>query len=262
MFASLPMYDLPELRPSTDALWQLIRARLADHGMEAPAHLARDTDPHEDWFRPDLVLSQTCGLPFVRELQGRVQLLGSPSCDIDCGAGSYYSVIIAKKDAKADLASLASGRLACNDYRSQSGFSAWFHHAGVAGLDAPSGIVITGRHLSSIDAVADGRADFAAIDAVTWALAERHHGPAGRVQVVARTEPMPALPYITSLANAENADIMRRAISEAIAGLGEKDRNALLITGFVSRNESDYQPIADAWKAHGSRYLKRAGKTG
>lgn len=249
MFASLPMYDLPQIRPSTDRFWQGIRARMADHGIsEAPLELSRATDPHADWVREDLVLSQTCGLPFVRELQGRVQMLGSPSYDIECGSGSYYSVIIVGRNREGELHDFTKGRLACNDLRSQSGFAAIMTHIQKEKLALPSVVKLSGAHLSSIEMVAVGEADFAAVDAVTFALAKRHLPVVDGVRVVGVTEPMPALPYITSLGFSPKADALRQAISEAVAGLPEADRDALMLTGFVARQEADYLPIAEAWQ--------------
>lgn len=255
MFASLPMYDLPEIRPSTDALWGLIRDSLADHGIgTAPEALLRGGDPHHDWLRDDLVVSQTCGLPFVRELKGRVQMLGSPSYDIECGSGSYYSVIVTGNGVEGELADISGRRMACNDLRSQSGFAAMLTHLQREGLPLPGKLMLSGAHLSSIELVARGEADFASIDAVTFMLARRHLQAARSVRVIGKTEPMPALPYITSARFSLHADAMRQAISEAVAGLGESDRDALLMTGFVARQESDYQPIAEAWDV-----LERSG---
>ncbi len=247
MFASLPMYDLPQIRSSTDVLWQLIRGRLDDHGIEAPAGLVRGSDPHMEWLRADLLLSQTCGLPFVKDLQGRVQMLGSPSYDIDCGSGSYYSVIIAREDDDGELSALSAGRFACNDQRSQSGHAAWLAHMVDNDLPLPSSVVFTGAHLASVAAVSRGEAEFATIDAVTWELALRHMPEANKLRVAGHTAAMPSLPYITSLAFRDQADVIRQAISEAIAGMPAGDRDALLLTGFVVRQETDYQPLADAW---------------
>ena len=65
MIATLPMYDRPETRAANDRFWDLIRSHLD----EAPEELSRD-DFH--WLHPDLLLSQTCSLPYRTALQGRV----------------------------------------------------------------------------------------------------------------------------------------------------------------------------------------------
>ena len=66
--AALPMYDWPELRPATDRLWAAVRDGLRQRGVAAPEGLTRDVGLMAGWTDPGLVLGQTCGLPFVREL--------------------------------------------------------------------------------------------------------------------------------------------------------------------------------------------------
>ena len=74
--AQLPMYDWIELRLATDALWSSIRWALKRQGMASPETLDRDQIPEVAWLSPQLLLSQTCGLPLVQHLRGRVSVLG------------------------------------------------------------------------------------------------------------------------------------------------------------------------------------------
>ena len=248
MFASLPMYDWPEIRVSTDRYWQLLRERLIDHGIaDLPHNLQRDSDPHGDWAMPDMALSQTCGLPYVRDLQGCVLLLGTPSYDIEAGSGSYYSVLIGRQDGPGGLEYLSEYCAAYNDIRSQSGYAALLQTVIDGQLTLPSVWQCSGSHRSSIAMVAEERADIAAIDAVSWALAKRHDPAAKRVKVIGHTAQTPGLPYITATAYHAQAPQMRQAISEAMAALGEGDRDALLLTGFVERREDEYAPIGEGW---------------
>ncbi len=252
LFASLPMYDLPEIKASTDVYWQRLAESFADHGIgdnALPQQLTRESDPHLDWLRPETIFSQTCGLPYVRDLRGQVTLLGSPAYDIDCAPGSYFSVVIVREDEhREDIADYASKRFAFNDRRSQSGFAAFFsllNEQNIAGL--PSEMVDSGAHLQSIEMVAEGKADIAAIDAVTYALAIRHRDAADRVKVIANTEVTPSLPYISSLAFADRKAEIVNAIIQAMAALPETVRNDLLITGFNERVDGDYDGIRTKW---------------
>ena len=72
------MYDLPGLGDHTDALWSEIRDQLRARGLPAPDSLTRTADPWLDWTAPDLVLSQTCSLPFRAHLSDRVTIVGTP----------------------------------------------------------------------------------------------------------------------------------------------------------------------------------------
>ena len=64
MIVDLPMYDWPEQRAETDSFWAAVAAGLRAAGVEAPERLARPADPAVGWRDPDLLLGQTCGMPF------------------------------------------------------------------------------------------------------------------------------------------------------------------------------------------------------
>ena len=91
--------------------------------------------------------------------------------------------------------------------------------------------------VASLTAVADGSADLAAIDCVTFALLERVAPDlVEKVRVLASSEPAPALPYITS---ARRPAVERSRLLH-VAGRRRQPtrplrhaREALLIDGFV-----------------------------
>lgn len=67
-------------------------------------------------------------------------------------------------------------------------------------LDIFSERIETGGHRNSIRAVAEGRADVAAIDCMSWHLAKLFEPLARELQVVGWTKQRKGLPYITSKA--------------------------------------------------------------
>ena len=254
MIASLPMYDWPEVREHTERYWQVLREVLLDYGLggEMPEVLERDGDPHVLWQNPRLALGQTCGLPYVSELKGKVTLLGSPTYAIGCGPGNYCSVIIARPElGQIDPFATQGLRFAYNDARSQSGLAAWLSGVRQKGSDLPQGLVLvrTGSHRASIQAVAEGSADIAAIDAVTFELACRHEPAALRVMKLARTPETPGLPYIASAALAERKGDLCCAIEDAIGELDDETSDGLLIECFKRRDEADYDGIEANWRA-------------
>jgi len=249
--ASLPMYDWPEIRPATDLVWSGIREQLETRGIAAPTALDRITDPEALWPDPGLVLSQTCGYPYATRLTGKVALVGTPAhAATGARRGHYFSVLIARKsDAPDDTGGLAGRRFAFNMAHSQSGFAApvrLLAASGHASLPLP---LQTGAHRASICAVAEGRADWAAIDAVTWELAKRHETLARDLVVFARTPETPALPLITSLRHADDVEAISQAVEAAIAGLDQHVRDAALVTGLVRFEPEDYAPLAGALPA-------------
>ena len=196
--ASLPMYDWPEIRQATDAVWAGIRSHLSRRGIDAPAALDRSADPEPLWLHPDLVLSQTCGYPYATGLAGKVALVATPAhAATGARPGHYFSVLVARGgDAPDKLADLAGRRFAFNMVHSQSGFAAPVRLLAAGGHASLPPPLETGAHRASIRAVARGEADWAAIDAVTWELAKRHEPAAAGLTVFAATPETPGLPLI------------------------------------------------------------------
>lgn len=234
MIAALGMYDRPELRAETDGYWALIRDGLRARGIAAPEGLVRDDRAWMDgWLSPDLLLSQTCGLPFRARLQGHVTLVGTPDFGVEgCAPGYYRSVLICHADAPTPaLADLPRLRFAYNDGLSQSGWAAPLAHLAARGL-APRPTLHSGGHVASARAVAEGAADWAALDAVTWRLIGAHDpGLARRLHVLDRTAPTPGLPYVT--AAGRDPEPIAAALAEAIAALPAASRAALGLRGLV-----------------------------
>lgn len=243
---SLPMYDWPEVREATNSLWQTIHRHLAQRGIDAPGALVRGTDPEALWTDPTLLLSQTCGYPYANMLADKVTLVGTPAHAVTGATpGKYFSVLVARKNQiPRHLGELSQMRFAYNMAHSQSGFAAptrLLASSGHASLPQP---VETGAHRASICAVAAAQADWAAIDAVTWELARRHEPAADDLVVFAGTPETPALPLITSAANAGRAGIIADAVEAAIRDLDDDVRDALFITGLMRFKPEDYAPLA------------------
>lgn len=233
MIASLGMYDFGSAQAANDRLWVLIRDGLRRSGTEAPDALTRGKHAYwEAWQSPDLILSQTCGYPFRARLHGRVAYVGTPDFGVDgCPPGHYRSVFVARSDDPRDtLKGFDGARFAYNEPLSQSGWAAPQTHAGKLGVRLPPSIE-TGGHRLSAQAVAEGRADIAALDAVTFAMLQTVEPAMSRLKEIARTDPTPGLPYIT--ASGQNADQVYDAVQTAIAALAPEDRATLHLKSLV-----------------------------
>ncbi|MCP5368048.1 MAG: PhnD/SsuA/transferrin family substrate-binding protein [Hyphomicrobiales bacterium] len=245
------MYDWPQVRAATDALWAAVAERLRDRGLDAPAALTRDRDPWDIWRDPGLLLAQTCGLPYVSRLRGTVRLVATPAyAAAGCAGSDYCSIVVVRgDDPAADLAALRGRRAAYNDPGSQSGHAALCRAVAPLARDGAffAAAVRTGAHLDSLRAVAGGAADVAAVDAVCWALARRHHPEVTeRLRVLARTPATPGLPLVTAAARPDAEVAALRAALDAAAADPALAvvRDALLITGFEVRGDGDYEAIA------------------
>ncbi|TVQ57339.1 MAG: hypothetical protein EA355_04705 [Rhodobacteraceae bacterium] len=246
---TLPMYDPPALHWATDALYGALRDALRARGIAAPP-LTRATDHAAAWGRPDLLLSQTCGWPYVTALRGRVRLVATPVYAAEGCEGPYYrsAVVVRAEDPAGDLAACRGRRLAVNAFDSQSGFHAL--RAAVARLGAGAlgpffgGLVETGGHTASATAVAEGRADVAALDCVSWALLARTAPAiAARLKVAGWTPAAPGLPLITAA-----DDVTLAALREAVRAVfaapeTAEARAALLIVGAEPLDDAAYDRV-------------------
>lgn len=236
MIASLPMYDWPEVQPANDRLWQLIATNLED----APASLNRSDDLWAQWLSPDLLLGQTCSLPFATRLKGRVSLVGTFDLGLaNCPPGHYNSVIIARKDVDLPAEPLTA-RIAINEDSSQSGWGALWQEADRRGATLGP-VTITGAHRASVQAVVEGRVDIATVDANSWRLATCFDAHTDALRVVGHTPATPGLPLIT--AQTVRVDTLRVAIHAAIPQLSANDREVLGIQSLTLLPEATYYAV-------------------
>ena len=254
--ASLPMYDLPEVRDSTDRLWGAIAEELRDGGAQGvPDSLERSPDErpadHGDaWRRPGLVLSQSCGYPVATELRGALRVVATPHYAAPgCDGPRYSSVVVVRASSRITaLGALRGAVCAYNSRDSQSGYNAFRSLIAPIAGGAPffAETVATGAHAASIDAVRDGRADICAVDCVTWALLARHRpGSLHGLEVLCRSEPVPGLPLVTAKNCTDAAlETIRRSLARAFARPDLSDtRDALLIRGLSVSTLDTYEPL-------------------
>ncbi|MCV6586123.1 MAG: PhnD/SsuA/transferrin family substrate-binding protein [Marinibacterium sp.] len=198
------------------------------------------TDWYDHWQRPDLALSMTCGLPFRSRLKGRVRYVTTPDFGVTEQPGYYRSVIVMRPGERPQ----GARRLAFNAPDSQSGWAAACAFTNQTDGLRITGLVETGSHAASMAAVATGRADLAALDAVTWRLLQRDDPHAGQVSAVAHTAPTPGLPLIT--ARDHDPAPLIAALGAALATLSDDDRRQLGgLRGFAQLDPAPYyaQPL-------------------
>jgi len=236
------MYDRPETAAANDRLWSLTRTGLADRGIDAPQELSRGMDIWEMWQSPELVLSQTCGLPYRTRLHGQVGLVATPVHDLPCEPGHYFSVIVARRDdARIVPADFNGARLAVNGGDSQSGWAAavdWMEEHNIR----YGSFTLSGGHAASARSVVDGDADFAAIDALTWAMIKRWDALAVDLMELGTTRASPALPFISAAGIDTNA--VAGALGDAIAALRPDERNNLGLRGIKRIRAEKYLAVA------------------
>ena len=251
MIVSLPMYVLPQLVAATDAWWQgLARAFRAEGIDEVPDQLDVTGDRFQHWASLDLLLSQSCGYPLRNDFAGYLRPVATPCYRADgCDGPTYLShIVVAEDNTAGSIADLFGGRAAINGWDSQSGMSALRAVVAPHHRDGKffSEVVVTGNHRASMAAIREGRADVAAIDCVSHAMAARH-APVHLqgLRILMASPAVPSLPYVTALIrNDDTVARLRAGLKSAIADASLTTvRDDLLIVDFAILEVEDYAPI-------------------
>jgi ABC-type phosphate/phosphonate transport system substrate-binding protein len=240
VIASLAMYDFGPAVAANDRFWSLIRDGLRAAGQPAPERLTRGPEAYwPTWEDPALTLSQTCSLPFRAALHHRVTYVCTPDYGVEgCPPGHYRSIFVARKgDPREGLAQFDGACFAYNEDHSQSGWAGPQAH--LLGLVVrPGRVLATGGHRLSAQAVAEGTADLACIDAVTWRLMQRCDPVVAKLKTLGTTAPSPGLPLIAG--PGANAEALYQAVVTAFSALSPEDRAVLQLQGFVRLPVTDY----------------------
>ena len=236
MIASLPMYWRAETAAAWQRFWATVQAQAARAGVDLPDLTPPDDLPADwadHWRRPDLMLSQTCGLPFRTTLKDQVSYVATFDFGLRCAPGYYHSCAILRADRPHGFRATS---LAYNAADSQSGWAAVHDHT------AFDRLLVTGAHEASARAVAEGRADIAYLDAVTWRLLERFTDLGTHLRVADRTPPTPGLPLIT--AKGRDPDPLRRALDAAVRTLSPDEAADLGgLKGLAVLDPADYYAV-------------------
>jgi ABC-type phosphate/phosphonate transport system substrate-binding protein len=250
--ATLPMYDLPELHHATSELLGQITKALSIAGWPmTPA--VRDFADHaalvDHWRDSDVALSHSCGLPYLEELAGHAQVLGTFQWrGVSDERGHYRSVVVVRHDDPRTIEQLRGAQPIINSPESLSGWcslGAALHQLGYSANDFPPWIA-SGAHSKSIELVASGVGDFAAIDGATLRLLERHRpGAVAGIRPIGLGPRIPGTPLITradpELALEKIQSALLAAIADpSLAGV----RDLLGIERFVPLDHDDYAPIS------------------
>ena len=243
--AFLPMYAVRGTHDHTDTLWSCCRDSIRRNGIEAPDQVAHFESRLEGWLHPDLILGQTCGLPYITQLSDRVALIGTPDYAVDgCPPGFYHStLVVSSADKRTRLSDFSGCTLAINGKDSQSGYGA------IMFASAPFAqrgrffrrAVHTRSHAKSMQLVANGLADIAAIDSVTWRMSRQFDPDTSSLKSIGTTEPTPGLPFIA--AGGKPTERLLDAIRDGVAALPETTRKAFGLLDVLPLPRKQYEVI-------------------
>ncbi|MGI9516508.1 MAG: phosphate/phosphite/phosphonate ABC transporter substrate-binding protein [Pirellulaceae bacterium] len=251
MLASLPWYDLDEVRAETDQLWDVLKQHFRQTGFSSvPETLNRQVAYERQWTSSAFFFGQACGYDVRMAYAEHLQAVVTPCYDVPgCQGSQYRSFVVVRADSDfQSVEQLRGTRCVINTPTSHSGMNV------LRALVAPmhcdgrffAKVSMSGAHERSLRMIQSGQVDVAAIDCVTYALLARYR-PAelAGTRVIHHTNLVPAPPFVTA-SNASPATVagMRRAVVSALQhpDLAEA-RSRLMISGVEVLPEDAYGPI-------------------
>ena len=251
------MYDFPEVQISTEKL--LVALVEALESCNEVAHVQTpDSSVHAElmkmWRSKDMVLSQSCGLPFMEELHQFVNVIGTPTwTDVSDERGRYQTVIVVREALGiSSIAEVSGLRPVVSNTQSLSGWCS----LGVALSEVttePSFVqpfTQSGGHAKSLQMLQDDKADIASIDAATFRLLS-HHRPAlvDNLRVIGYGPLVPATPFIISKTCVVSTGKVFQAVEEVFQRPSMQEAlDHIGISGFVRLAASDYDGVMDLVK--------------
>jgi len=242
--ASLPMYDFPELQDAHDAFWGALATRLIAAGLtDVPRALTHGATPAQVWGSPRLLFAQGCEYPLAKAFADRVRVVAHPMYSAaGCDSSRYRSAIVVRKNdpdqsaSEGGLAGLRGRRCVVNERDSNSGMNLLRSSIAQVANGEPffASVAVSGSHLRSVEIVASGEADVAAIDCVSFAHFQRlYPSLVADLCVLSWTASTPSLPYITAgTASDETVRALRAALVDVFDDSGlTQVRERLLLRG-------------------------------
>ena len=204
-WASLPMYDFPELRAANVRLWTALARLMREEGIDdVPESLSNGRMPRANAPNYDLLFTLVWGFPLRTRYGGRLTFLGVPCYYLrGCAGRSHREYIVLQYASTVrGIEDLRVIVFAVNESDSNTGMNL------ARRLFAPiarsqrffSRVTLTGSHIESMKAVAAGDAAAASVDCVTFAFCERFQPELHRrLRVLDVTPQSPSLPFVTAI---------------------------------------------------------------
>ena len=198
----------------------------------------------------DLLFAHTCGYPLMKHQRDRVAPVCVPVFDVPGCDGPLYSsqFIVPVESGLQYLEDTRGKTVAINNADSNSGMNVLRHaisdlHPGERFF---ADVIETGGHLYSIQAVANGKAELAAIDAVSLQLI-RDDQPelCARIRIIGSSTETCGLPFVAPLALTTQLDKPRlvKQFNQALEKTPAEARRVLHLSRFDAVDWDDYASI-------------------
>ena len=201
---------------------------------------------------PALFFAHTCGYPLMTRWKDSLTPFCLPVFDVPGTEGRLYSsqFIVASNSSIESLEECRGKVVAMNTADSNSGMNVFRYEIAKCN---PAGqffsrIIQTGGHLHSLEAVADGSADIAAIECVSYQLIQDHWPDlVERVRSIGFSVKTCGLPFVLPNTRVPDTDtkMLVDTLNQALALVPETVRERLHLIGFEPVKFDDYQGIVD-----------------
>lgn len=268
LLASLPWYDLEEIRPATDALWGELKRQFRMAGLtNVPERLNRNVAYERQWTSSEFLFGQACGYDVRLAYADHLQSVATPCYNVPgCEGNNYRSFVVVRDDSRFEtVENLRGTRCVINTPTSHSGMNVL--RALVAPLHSNgrffSAVSRSGSHERSLRMILLGKVDVAAIDCVTHALLSKYRpNELAGTRVLHRTDLVPSPPYVTaSNAMPETMAAMRHAVLCALDHPStEWAKETLMLSRVEVLPDDAYIPIESLESmAHNREYFEIPG---
>ncbi len=250
-FIACGMYAFTQAQQNA---WQQLFDHFFDLSDIAPGQITLKFEHGSAILRePGLWFGHTCGYPLVSHLQDDFSPFCVPLFNVQGTEGRRYSsrIIVGAESKLQSLAECRDHVTAMNNSDSNSGMNLLRH--AVAGIHEDGGaffsrVLTSGGHLHSLEAVASGAADVAAIDCVSYQLiADWQPELVARVRIIGDTVKTCGLPLVmplTAITENDTGAIVDR-LNQALTACEGAVRATLHLTGFASVQLQDYHDVVE-----------------
>lgn len=215
------------------------------------------------WLDPDVLFTQSCGYPYITNLDEYVQLIGTPCFGVEGSRdATYSSFFITHIDLPwQSLAEAKHSRVVINQADSNSGMNVL--RAEILELIEDEknffdSVQYSDSHMNSLKMIQNKKADMAAIDCVTFAYIQKYAPEhCQNIKIIGKSQQTFALPFIaSSFVSKQLKQNLFIALRDILKHNSELCR-VLMIKDIIQTERKDYLPILDLKnKAFARKYFE------
>ncbi|MCY4218570.1 MAG: PhnD/SsuA/transferrin family substrate-binding protein [Gammaproteobacteria bacterium] len=207
-----------------------------------------------DFQKSNLYIGHTCGYPFWKDFLKTHQVITVPEFTIEgCSGIDYSSWIVARaSDPRESLEEFENARAIVNTHDSNSGMNVFRYEVSrvATGPRFFCEVKRSGSHLNSLAMIRAGTGDIAAIDAITFGLADHLHLiNTSDFKILQQTQHSPGLPFIAHHQSRIDIKRVKSILNKGLTNLPQECSTILPIRKFSYVDATEYSRILELEQA-------------